>query len=404
MNRALVKVIAGESSLDSKTLRQVVNLGITTSVVAGLTVGVIAFFIGSNFLPVEGQSQWVIASVFGGIVMVRGLHFVLAETTRGFHEANWANFFGGPAGGPFPHTVFLVALIAAWLMTGSVSLTTVLVIYLCCFTVTLPPLFFKLRSLTETVANEMQLSGADRSTKEGFAVGSIWILAIPLMLTQTFGLTLSQADIWLAGAMVLPASIAIYCAAQRMLSFLTVPLQISGTAIVSFIPELLAKNKKKQLQEMVGLATFASGIPGLMIGAVLLAFPSTILSFIFGEYFAQAAPILQILVAGQMISVLTGPCEIMLMMAGHQNKTLVVNVVAAIAIFVLGPVGIISGGILGLAIAMSTVTASQNIFNWWMTKKLVGIGTHFDIKYASQLLAQVRQRVLSQNGPFNVTS
>jgi O-antigen/teichoic acid export membrane protein len=224
------------------------------------------------------------------------------------------------------------------------------------------------------------------------------------MLTQTFGLTLSQADIWLAGAMVLPASIAIYCAAQRMLSFLTVPLQISGTAIVSFIPELLAKNKKKQLQEMVGLATFASGIPGLMIGAVLLAFPSTILSFIFGEYFAQAAPILQILVAGQMISVLTGPCEIMLMMAGHQNKTLVVNVVAAIAIFVLGPVGIISGGILGLAIAMSTVTASQNIFNWWMTKKLVGIGTHFDIKYASQLLAQVRQRVLSQNGPFNVTS
>ena len=237
-----------------------------------------------------------------------------------------------------------------------------------------------------------------------FTAKSIWVLAIPLMLTQTFGLTLSQADIWMAGALVLPASIAIYCAAQRMLGFLTIPLQISGTAIVSFIPELISRNKTKQLQEMVGLATFASGVPGILIGAVLLLFPGPILSLVFGSYYTQAGIILQVLVVGQLICVLTGPCETVLMMAGHQNKTLVVNIVTAIAVFTLGPLGIYLAGITGLAVAMCVVTICQNTFNWWLARKLVGVATHFDVSYASQISSQIQQRFLPKKGHINVTS
>ena len=407
MNRALVKVLAGDSSHDSNTVRKIVNLGVTTSVAAGLVVGTIAFLICSQFMPAyDGAARWIIAGLFGGIVLVRNIHFVLAETTRGFHETNWSNLFGGPAGGPVPHLMFLIALIGAWFAVETTTLTVVLSLYLGCFAITLPPLARKLYSLRldldpATELNPPKPNQASTSPKTKFSPQSIWLLAIPLMLTQTFGLTLSQADIWLAGALVVPASIAIYCAAQRMLGFLTIPLQISGTAIISFVPELIAKNRIKQLQEIVGLATFVSGVPGLLIGTALFLFPEAILTFVFGEFYAQAAFILKILVAGQLICVLTGPCEIVLTMAGHQNKTLAVNAVSAVAIFTLGPLGIYLSGIGGLAVAMCSVMVFQNLTNWWLAKKLVGVSTHFDLSYVPQLISQAR--ILIRKGSLDVT-
>lgn len=396
MNRALVKVLAEDSSHDKNIIAKIVSLGVMTSVVAGLLVGVSAFLICSQFMPAyDGAARWAIAGLFGGIVLVRNIHFVLAETTRGFHETNWSNLFGGPAGGPVPHLIFLIALIVVWSALEATTLTVVLSIYLACFTITLPPLVMKLYSLTiesgsETELDSVLMNQASDSPKPKFSARSIWLLAIPLMLTQTFGLTLSQADIWLAGALVVPASIAIYCAAQRMLGFLTIPLQISGTAILSFVPELIAKNKIKQLQEMVGLATFVAGIPGILIGTVLFLFPEAILSIVFGEFYAQGAFILKILVAGQLICVLTGPCEIVLTMAGHQNRALAVNAVSAVAIFTLGPLGIYLGGIGGLAVAMCGVLAFQSLAIWWLAKKLVGVSTHFDLGYVPQVISHAR--------------
>ena len=176
--------------------------------------------------------------------------------------------------------------------------------------------------------------------------------------------------------MVIPAALAIYCAAQRMLAFLTIPLQIAGTGIVSFIPELVAQKKHDRLQELVGLAATLAGVPGLLIGFGFLVFPEAILTIAFGEFYASAAPLLRILAVGQMICIFTGPCEIVLMMAGHQNKTLIVNAVAALAIFTLGPIGILSFGMTGLAVAISVITSVQNLVNWSLARRLIGINTH----------------------------
>lgn len=405
MNRALVKVLASSDTNSVESIERSINIGVSTSVLAGVVVGAIAFFACGNFLNYENGSPWMVACLFGGIVLFRNIHFVLAETTRGFHETNWSNLFGGPAGGPVPHLIFLLILIGFWQVCSTLVLTTVLGLYLACLVVSLGPLVLKLFSLRKRTIQAAAIStDSVKADAPVFSTKSIWALAIPLMLTQSFGLTLSQADIWMAGAFVLPASIAIYCAAQRMLGFLTIPLQISGTAIVSFIPELVSKKQTKKLQEMLGLATFASGIPGLLIGSILLMFPGAILSIVFGEFYAQAAPILQLLVIGQLICVLTGPCETVLMMAGHQNKTLVVNIVTAIAVFSLGTAAIFTSGIIGLAMAMCVVTMCQNLFNWWLTRKLVGVSTHFDFSYAAPFSSYIHKRFLSKKGSIHVTS
>jgi len=166
MNRALVKVLAEDSSHDKNIIAKIVSLGVMTSVAAGLLVGVSAFLICSQFMPAyDGAARWAIAGLFGGIVLVRNIHFVLAETTRGFHETNWSNLFGGPAGGPVPHLIFLIALIVVWSALEATTLTVVLSIYLACFTITLPPLVMKLYSLTIESGSETESSFGFAETK-----------------------------------------------------------------------------------------------------------------------------------------------------------------------------------------------------------------------------------------------
>jgi len=258
-------------------------------------------------------------------------------------------------------------LLCTWQWFGLTTLTQTLTLYFASFAITLPPLLVRVYSLKFQGSQKQLSNNPTKLPPNGNnATDSIMLLALPLMLTQTFGLTMSQADVWLAGALAVPTSLAIYCAAQRMLAFLTIPLQIAGTGIVSFVPEL--------------------------IGIGFLIFPEAVLSFAFGEYYAQGANLLRILAIGQIICILTGPCEIVLMMAGHQNKTLVVNSIAAIAIFTLGPLAIIYFSITGLAIALATITSCQNLANWILAKRLLGIGTHVGA-VDRQAIAQTIQKL-----------
>jgi O-antigen/teichoic acid export membrane protein len=195
------------------------------------------------------------------------------------------------------------------------------------------------------------------------------------MLTQACGLALSQADVWIAGAMAAPAAVATYAAAQRMLALLTVPLQIAGTAIVNLVPELAGKDKSK-LQSMVSLASVVGAVPGVVLAVVFLLFAEQTLAIVFGSHYAEGAPILRLLAVGQIICLLTGPCELVLMLAGQQKVTLRVNVCAAIALLIVGPLAVVGFGTTGLAAAIATVTATQNLVNWYLAKRLLGISTH----------------------------
>ncbi|MEM9410171.1 MAG: MATE family efflux transporter [Planctomycetota bacterium] len=380
LNRALVKILADQSyANDGKNLRRILNIGLLTSVIAGCLVGLMAYGIVTSFFSFQGDLG-NIAFWFGSIIAIRTSHFVMAETIRGLHETNWSNLFGGPAGGPLPHMLFLGLLIYVSLYKIQLNLPTVLACYFGSFALTLLPLVFRCYSLSNSQPFEHESRESKRLTSR-----YILELAVPIMLTQSFGLMLTQSDVWMAGAMVLPAALAVYCSAQRMLAFLTIPLQISSTALVPLVAELVSSKRKSEFQEILGLATFVAGIPSILIAVVLLQFPELILSIAFGEFYAQAAPILQVLVVGQLVCALTGPCEMVLIMGGHQKKALVVNVCASLAMVTFCPLSIWLFGIYGLAFAVSAIMAVQNIFNCWLTKRVVGVQAHFQLRYALKI-------------------
>ncbi len=387
MNRALVRILADESYCHSESdLNRIFGTALWTSLIAGSIVGVLAGYIAGSFLVAEVSTARV-AILFAAIVAVRNVQFVFAELARGFHDSKWSNMFGGPAGGPAPHLLFLLALLVQAAIGISMTLQDVLLIYLSCFVITLPILVIRVRAMKEDYRFEL-----DRKSTARWSWQGAWAIAVPLMLTQTFGVALSQADLWIAGAVAVPSVLAIYCAAQRLLAFLTIPLQISSTAVLPLVPELVSSGKHQQLQKVIGLSTFISALPAITIGAVLLLFPEAVLAVAFGEYYTKAATVLQILVAGQLACVLTGPCETLLMMSGHQNKTLVVNAVVAIAILITGTLALTTYGVIGLAITMATATIAQNVFNCWLAWRNLGITTFFDPSYLGDALAIVMTR------------
>ena len=376
INRSIVKRIAENNDISSQAAHELLRFSLLTAVAGGCVVGVAAG-VGSYVLLPESSSPTMRAILFGGIVLVRTVHLVLAEAARGFHERLWSNLFGGPAGGPVPHLLF-VGLLLLFIGYVQGALVLALGLYLVAFVVTLPLLWIRVFTLVKENSAQTPAKRnkqTDNQVPHGNASDGLLVLGIPLMLTQTCGLAMSQADIWIAGAMAAPAAIAMYAAAQRMLALLTIPLQIAGTAIVNFVPELAAKNKSK-LQKMVGLAATVGGLPGMVLALIFMLFAEQILAVVFGSHYETSADILRILTAGQIVCLLTGPCEIVLMMAGQQQTTLRVNVCAAIALVILGPLSIIGYGMTGLAVAIATVTATQNLVNWYLAHRLLGVATH----------------------------
>ena len=382
INRSIIRLLVPAE--DAEQSESILRWGVTVTMASGSVVGGLVGVVVLFFLPTTTTgTPGTLALASGTIVVLRCLHLVLAEAARGFHERVWANLFGGIAGGPLPHLVFLGTLLAAR-AGAEVGLDLVLVLYAVSYAIALPFLFRKVFALARGVeggdlSTRCESSGSTTGTRDETRTfrsnGDLLTLGIPLMLTQVCGLAMSQADIWIAGAMAAPAVIAGYAAAQRLLGLLTIPLQVAGTAIINFVPEY-SREGRDRLQRMVGLASLAGGIPGTLLTVCFLLFAESILGLVFGEQYTGSALILRILVVGQFVCLVTGPCEILLMMAGGERMALRVNYCAAASLLLLGPLGILLWGMTGLAIAIACVTSIQNLANWYFAHRLLGVWTH----------------------------
>lgn len=392
LNIAVVKLISeshdskavttGSAEINSAATHSVATTKLLSKLilvvlVLSLALATLAYFLAAHWLTgVLPSNANSIALLFAVCALLRSLHLILAESARGFHDRIWSNLFGGIAGGPLPHFLFLVFLgVAYW--DGDLNLEKALGCYLLAFLVTLPVVALKLFQLNR---KHVALGGQDVTAETGRGcVGpgnsALLALAIPLLMTQVLGVGIAQTDIWLAGALVAPGALAVYAVAQRMLAFLTVPLQITNTAIIADVPQLFKQRKMLQLQKLVSLAANVSALPAMIVGAILLAFPETILSFAFGQYYGSGALFLMILVIGQLICVATGPCQVVLVMTGHEKTAMLVNFFTAIFAIMSGLVGVCYFSMAGLAAAVSLTIVLQNVCNWWIVKKRVGIDT-----------------------------
>ncbi|BAY21481.1 polysaccharide biosynthesis protein [Calothrix sp. NIES-2100] len=200
-----------------------------------------------------------------------------------------------------------------------------------------------------------------------------WLnIAVILLIQQaSFGI-LSQTDTVMIGSFIGPEAAGIYNAAVKTAAWTSFVLQIVNMVAAPVFTTLYTKGDIPELQKVVSCVTNWIFWPTVAMTLLLMTFTQPILN-LFGAGFVEASLSLKILIMGQMVNALCGSVGILMIMTGHQNKSLPVIVASALLNIVLNAILIPIFNITGAAIATSFTMIVWNIWLGALVVKYVGV-------------------------------
>ena len=375
LNRAALRLVSEGLAVDDRPrvrsgLGRTVRLAILTVSITSLSVGVGCALFGNLWLPIPVNATLCI--LVGLLVLLVATQQLLAETLRGFHEMRVSNLLAGQNGGPLANLGFLVLLTLPALAWPAISLPTVLLLNAIALILVMPLAAWNIR---QQHRKHLQCED-DKTTSEEYPYRQLLHVGVPAMGVQLLAFLTSQCDIWIAASAFSGEELAMFGAARRILMLMGIALLLTNRAVVSSIPDLYARGRRKELQRMLQGAASLVAVPTMLGLAVLLVFPADVLGLLFGAYYREAATVLMILSAGQLVHVWTGSCGLTLSLTGHDRISLVINLIAAGLLFGLGPWIATQHGAIGLACLSSVVVATRNLVLWLLARYLVGVWTN----------------------------
>lgn len=104
------------------------------------------------------------------------------------------------------------------------------------------------------------------------------------------------------------------------------------------------------------------------IFVLALGFPEWILG-LFGPEFVPAATALRILALGQLVNILAGPAGTVLLMIGEERNSLIISVVALVALAILCATLIPAYGLVGAALTTSIIIMLRTLISWHLVRR-----------------------------------
>lgn len=193
----------------------------------------------------------------------------------------------------------------------------------------------------------------------------LWIVVIAQQLNQ-------WSAQFISSIYVSEQQIAVLAIAMRIA--LLVPMVLNAVNMV-VSPQFAALQHKKETEKTEEVLSQSLKLLAVVCTALfifIILFGEKILR-IFGEEYTVAAGLLSILVCGQLVNALTGPCGKLLMMSGYEKDFRNVSIAVAAAGVLLGLILTSLFGLYGAAIATSVTIASQNITLAYLVKHRLNI-------------------------------
>ncbi|MEX0677387.1 MAG: oligosaccharide flippase family protein [Pirellulales bacterium] len=375
LNAALVRFVAesvGQRDLDRarRSVRLVMAVAAVsiTSVTCLAAVGLSYF--GTTILGLPNVPGIVPMAVTS--VVLLALLQLIAEGCRGLHEMRLASLFsGGQTGGLLSNVLFLL-LIAGAVAAGKPSLSTAVALNVAAMSISLPVAIFGFAWAARTRLGPP----APKRSAGSLAVAHLLRFSVSMLTIQLLVFATTQSDLWIAGIWCPRNELALYGAARRLTLLVALPLQMLNLTVISSIAELHGQHRHRDLEQMLRRAALLAALPSVVASVVLIVWGGPVLELLFGSFFRQAALPLGILGVGQLFLVAAGSCGCLLEMTGNQTGSLLVNLATALALAVVGTWAARQFGILGLAVASTSIIAAQSITLWLLAKRIVGVWTH----------------------------
>ena len=142
-----------------------------------------------------------------------------------------------------------------------------------------------------------------------------------LLILSLVMFLISQSDVWISASLFGASQTGYYAAASRLVIMTTfIASLVNGV----FTPKLARFSKQgdlRRFQSLLRAASLINFLFGALAAAILVAFAPTIIQLVFGAGFESSVEILQVLILGQVASILVGPVGYALIIL-HEEKRL----------------------------------------------------------------------------------
>jgi O-antigen/teichoic acid export membrane protein len=292
---------------------------------------------------------------------------IAAECLRGYHDVRAATFYGMT----LPALLSVGAMFMLWSLVDSSNLGLVLGL-LAGSTVT-----GSLLAMRRLRKKMVPVRGAGQADLSG-----LMSVAWPMWSTSATLLLLTSADIWIIGSFLTVEDVAVYGAATRLLTAVSVSLAILNSVVSPVIADLFARREVVRLERTLRTGTTLAAIPSTVVMVIFYLAGESLLALLYGPFYSDGYRILVILGLGQLFNVICGPCGMVLLMTGYQRTMMIISIITSLLAIVASIYAAIYVGVLGVASVFSGARVVQNALMIHYARKYTGINTFMNFRVA----------------------
>ena len=214
---------------------------------------------------------------------------------------------------------------------------------------------------------------------------------LPIFAAGVLQVGAAQADIWIVAAQFNPEEVALYGAAQRLTTLVGFPVLVLTAVVPPMMADLYARDERKRLEGLLRAATAAVCVPMLAGLGIFLLFGSQILTLAYGELYAAAVPLLQILCLERFVFTFLGTGSLLLVMTGHEGAVLRITLVSSLFSFLALYLGGRLGGTVGVAVGVAISSSAMAIWYFIEAYRRTGIWVHANPMAMGPMMEVIRR-------------
>ena len=395
LTQTVVRLVAEDMGLNLfGRVRRVIGVVLGFGTLGALGVGFAYLLFGDNLAEgvFESPALAAVGGLVAGWIMVGTLQGIFGEIFRGFHDIRLATILGGQttgtASGGATMALLAASLFLLWLVESQATLATVILLAACSGAAATLVAGWLLRRKVAGLPPRSPDESKKMDSRE--VLGQVLSVSWPLLVTGVVMFARTNVDVWVLGAFRPPGDVALYGAANRLVSMVTMPLIMVNAVVPPLVAEMYAQGRREQLERILrGVATLG-GIPAALASMACIFLAGPILGLVFGDYFREGAIALALLSIGPLAGVCVGSCGVVLTYSGHQKTMMVIALTTGTATFagMLAAVG--PYGIVGVATVRMVGQVLQNGLMLVMARRRTGMWTHMGFKGLPGLLRVMR--------------
>ncbi|HEX8256713.1 MAG TPA: polysaccharide biosynthesis C-terminal domain-containing protein [Allosphingosinicella sp.] len=160
-----------------------------------------------------------------------------------------------------------------------------------------------------------ELAGAERR----FEFRAWMAIALPILVGLSSRIFMNKTDVLMLAPLSNMHEVGLYGAAFRITYVLTFPQVVMMSVVTPLFSEAFAHERHRQVRRLLGGALLFAAVTALPFSLALVLFPELVMTSLFGEAFAPAAPTLALLAVGQLATSLAIPFGGLLTMGGRER-------------------------------------------------------------------------------------